>query len=50
LYEASGKSYALPFTVLAVVALVALLLPLITRMPSAPVVRGRSQSDRRVDA
>jgi OFA family oxalate/formate antiporter-like MFS transporter len=39
LYEASGKSYTLPFTVLAVVALVSLLLPLITRMPSSPAVR-----------
>src|SRR3954470_3928478 len=34
LYEASGKSYTLPFTVLAVVALLSLGLPLITRMPS----------------
>ncbi|HEX7745056.1 MAG TPA: OFA family MFS transporter [Micromonosporaceae bacterium] len=36
LYEASGKHYTLPFTVIAVVALVALVLPPITRMPSAP--------------
>jgi MFS transporter, OFA family, oxalate/formate antiporter len=37
LYEASGKSYTLPFTVLAIVALVSVALPLITKMPSAPV-------------
>ena len=36
LYESSGKHYTLPFTVLAVVALVALVLPMITKMPSAP--------------
>ncbi|MFC4018127.1 OFA family MFS transporter [Micromonospora sp. GCM10011542] len=36
LYEASGKSYTLPFTVIAVVALVALILPPITRMPTEP--------------
>jgi OFA family oxalate/formate antiporter-like MFS transporter len=35
LYEASGQSYTLPFTVIAVVALVALVLPMITKMPSA---------------
>jgi OFA family oxalate/formate antiporter-like MFS transporter len=38
LYEASGKSYTVPFTVLAVVALVAMGLPLITKMPAAPAV------------
>src|SRR3954468_14411271 len=37
LYEASGQSYTLPFTVIAVVALVSLVLPLITRMPSPTV-------------
>jgi MFS transporter, OFA family, oxalate/formate antiporter len=36
LYEASGQHYTLPFTVIAIVALVALVLPLITRMPSEP--------------
>jgi OFA family oxalate/formate antiporter-like MFS transporter len=36
LYESSGKHYTLPFTVIAVVALVALILPLVTKMPSAP--------------
>jgi OFA family oxalate/formate antiporter-like MFS transporter len=36
LYEANGRSYTVPFTVIAVLALVALVLPLITRMPSAP--------------
>ncbi|SCG70444.1 L-lactate MFS transporter [Micromonospora inositola] len=36
LYEASGKHYTVPFTVIAVVALVALILPPITRMPSEP--------------
>jgi OFA family oxalate/formate antiporter-like MFS transporter len=38
LYEASGKSYTLPFTVLAVVALVSMALPLVTKMPSTPEV------------
>jgi OFA family oxalate/formate antiporter-like MFS transporter len=38
LYESSGNSYTLPFTVLAVITLVALVLPLITRMPSAPAL------------
>jgi OFA family oxalate/formate antiporter-like MFS transporter len=36
LYEATGHSYTLPFTVLAIVALVAVVLPPITRMPSVP--------------
>jgi len=36
LYESSG-GYAVPFTVLAVIALVSLVLPMVTRMPSAPV-------------
>lgn len=36
LYESSGNSYTLPFTIIAVVALLALALPLITKMPSAP--------------
>ena len=36
LYESSGKHYTLPFTVIAVVALVALVLPIVTKMPSAP--------------
>ncbi|GAB3933034.1 hypothetical protein GCM10027614_03250 [Micromonospora vulcania] len=36
LYEASGKSYTLPFTVIAIVALIALVLPPITRLPSQP--------------
>ena len=35
LYESSGESYTLPFTVIGVVALVSLALPLITRMPAA---------------
>jgi OFA family oxalate/formate antiporter-like MFS transporter len=35
LYERSG-SYTLPFTVLAIVALVAVALPVVTRMPSEP--------------
>ena len=38
LYEASGNSYTLPFTVLAVVALVSMVLPLVTKMPSTPEV------------
>ncbi|MGI5520381.1 L-lactate MFS transporter [Micromonospora sp. CA-259024] len=41
LYEASGNSYTLPFTVIAIVALIALVLPPITRLPSEP---GRSQA------
>jgi len=36
LYESSG-GYTVPFTVLAVIALVSLVLPLVTKMPSAPV-------------
>jgi OFA family oxalate/formate antiporter-like MFS transporter len=35
LYEANDQSYTVPFTVIAVVALVALVLPLVTKMPSA---------------
>ena len=38
LYESSG-SYTLPFTVIAVIALVSLVLPLITRMPSEPAAK-----------
>jgi OFA family oxalate/formate antiporter-like MFS transporter len=34
LYEANNQSYTVPFTVIAVVALVSLALPLITKMPS----------------
>ncbi|MET8837098.1 OFA family MFS transporter [Micromonospora sp. NPDC004540] len=36
LYEASGKSYTLPFTVIGILAFVALVLPPITRLPTAP--------------
>jgi OFA family oxalate/formate antiporter-like MFS transporter len=36
LYEANGQSYTVPFTVIAAIALVSLVLPLTTRMPSAP--------------
>jgi OFA family oxalate/formate antiporter-like MFS transporter len=36
LYEASGGGYTLPFTVLALVALLAVGLPVITRMPTEP--------------
>jgi OFA family oxalate/formate antiporter-like MFS transporter len=36
LFEADGNSYTLPFTVIGVVALLALILPLITRIPSNP--------------
>ena len=38
LYEASGGHYTVPFTVIAVVALVSLLLPIITRTPMQPAV------------
>jgi OFA family oxalate/formate antiporter-like MFS transporter len=36
LYEANNNSYTVPFTVIAIVALVSLALPLVTRMPSEP--------------
>ncbi|PSK61477.1 putative MFS-type transporter YhjX [Micromonospora sp. MH33] len=36
LYDASGKSYTLPFTVIGVLAFVALVLPPLTRLPTAP--------------
>lgn len=39
LYEASGQSYTLPFTVIGVLALVALVLPMVTRMPSGAPAR-----------
>ncbi|AVT28796.1 MFS transporter [Plantactinospora sp. BC1] len=45
LFEASGNSYTLPFTVLAVIAVVALVLPPITRLPSRP---GTSRPDDEV--
>jgi MFS transporter, OFA family, oxalate/formate antiporter len=38
LYEANNQSYTVPFTVIAAIALVSLVLPLITRMPSAPAI------------
>src|SRR4051794_28911940 len=38
LYEASNESYTLPFLVLAAIALVSLVLPLITKMPSPAAV------------
>ncbi|GII23032.1 L-lactate MFS transporter [Planosporangium mesophilum] len=36
LYERGGHSYTLPFTVLALVALMAVALPVVTRMPTEP--------------
>jgi OFA family oxalate/formate antiporter-like MFS transporter len=42
LYEANDQSYTVPFTVIAVLALVSLVLPLITRMPSAPSADDRT--------
>lgn len=36
LYEANDNDYTLPFIVLAVIALVSLVLPVVTRMPSTP--------------
>jgi OFA family oxalate/formate antiporter-like MFS transporter len=36
LYEASGQSYTVAFTVIAIVAAVSLVLPMITKMPSQP--------------
>ncbi len=47
LYESSGRSYTLPFTVIGVVALLALALPLVTRMPSADRVAARPDPTRR---
>jgi OFA family oxalate/formate antiporter-like MFS transporter len=38
LYDADDQSYTLPFLVLAAIALVSLILPRITRMPSEPAV------------
>jgi OFA family oxalate/formate antiporter-like MFS transporter len=43
LYEANDQSYTVPFTVIAVVALVSLALPLVTRMPSGDTISGRSR-------
>jgi predicted MFS family arabinose efflux permease len=34
MYEASGKSYGTPFTVIGIIAAVAIVLPLITKMPA----------------
>ena len=42
LYEANGKSHTVPFTVIGIVALVALVLPVVTKMPSAPAQRTTS--------
>ncbi len=50
LYEASGQSYTLPFTVIAVVALVALVLPIITKMPSAAGTTAGTDATGRVGA
>jgi OFA family oxalate/formate antiporter-like MFS transporter len=36
LYEADNQSYTLPFTVIAAIALVSLVLPLVTKMPAPP--------------
>jgi OFA family oxalate/formate antiporter-like MFS transporter len=47
LYESSG-GYTLPFTVLAVIALVSLVLPLITKMPSAPATAPAAERGSRV--
>jgi OFA family oxalate/formate antiporter-like MFS transporter len=47
LYESSG-GYTLPFTVLAVIALVSLILPIITKMPSAPVTAPATERGTRV--
>jgi OFA family oxalate/formate antiporter-like MFS transporter len=43
LYEANDQSYTVPFTVIAVIALVALVLPLVTKMPSEPKVGARAK-------
>jgi OFA family oxalate/formate antiporter-like MFS transporter len=48
LYEASGKHYTLPFTVLAIVALVSLVLPMVTKMPSTPVTEAAPAEDQPV--
>jgi OFA family oxalate/formate antiporter-like MFS transporter len=47
LYEANDQSYTLPFLVIAGIALVGLVLPLITRMPAAPAeARPASEAGR----
>jgi OFA family oxalate/formate antiporter-like MFS transporter len=43
LYEANGQDYTVPFRVIAVVALVSLVLPLVTRMPSEPKVTAEAR-------
>jgi OFA family oxalate/formate antiporter-like MFS transporter len=43
LYE-SSKSYTMPFTVIAIIALVSLALPLVTRMPSEPAAKAEEVS------
>jgi MFS transporter, OFA family, oxalate/formate antiporter len=48
LYESSGRSYTLPFTVIAIVALISLVLPIVTKMPSTPVTEAAPAEDRRV--
>jgi len=45
MYEASG-GYTVPFTVLAVIALVSLVLPMVTKMPSAPAAAPSDVADR----
>ena len=44
LYEANDQHYGMPFTVIAIIALVSLVLPFITKMPSQP--RERQATDR----
>src|ERR671920_1681655 len=43
LYESSDQTYTVPFTVIAVIALISLVLPLVTRMPSQPAVSDRAR-------
>jgi OFA family oxalate/formate antiporter-like MFS transporter len=37
LYDANGKTYGTPFTIIGIIAVVAIALPMITRMPARPV-------------
>jgi len=43
MYEANDQQYGTPFTVIGIIAAVSILLPLVTRMPSAPQTAGAEQ-------
>ena len=46
LYEAYDQTYTVPFTIIAIVALVALVLPLVTRMPAGTGTAARTPGQR----